>query len=189
MSALPAVFSYTQAREAGVGHSLLYRWRDTGVVQVLGRGLFRKAELPPGDLTLAEAVARAPRATLCLTSALVVHDLSDAIPVAVDLALPRGTRFPQVAGRVAWHAFDPARFDLGRVVRDVEDGLTMGVYDAERTLVDTFRLRHRQGEDEAYEALRRWLRRPGAQPSALLATARDFPQTLPVIRQALVVLL
>lgn len=105
----------------------------------------------------------------CLTSALVFHDLSDAIPAAVDLALPRGTRFPRIAGYVTWHAFDAARFevgrfDLGRVIQEVEDGLTMGVYDAERTLVGTFGLRHLHGEDEAYEALRRWLRRPAPNP-------------------------
>ena len=34
-----------------------------------------------------------------------------------------------------------------------------------------------------------WVRITDAQPSALLTTARHFPQTLPVIRQAFVVLL
>jgi predicted transcriptional regulator of viral defense system len=188
LSALPPVFSYSQARRPGVGHSLLYRWRDSGVIEAIGRGVFRKVDAGPGDLTLIEAVSRAPRATMCLTSALVFHDLLDTIPLAVDLAVPRGTRFPQVAGRVTWHAFDAARFDLGREVREIEEGLLMGVYDAERTIVDTFRLRHHQGEDEAYEALRRWLRRRSTSPAVLLAMAGNFPRTVPVIRQALVVL-
>ena len=156
---------------------------------MLGRGLYRKAEASPGDLTLAEAVNRASRATVCLTGALVFHDLSDAIPAAEDLALPRGTRLPRMCRNVTWHVFHAVRFDLGRERRQMEDGQTMGVYDAERTLVDTFRLRHRQGEDEAYEVLRRWLRRPGTQPSRLLAMAGHFPRVLPMIRQSLAVLL
>ena len=39
------------------------------------------------------------------------------------------------------------------------------------------------------QALRRWLRRPGSQPSALLAMARHFPKALPALRAALQVLL
>jgi hypothetical protein len=158
-------------------------------VETMGRGLFRLSDAPPGDLTVIEAVARAPRATLPLTTSRATHDLSDAIPAAVDLALPRGTRFPQVAGQVSWHAFDPARFDLGREVCEVEDGCAMGVYNAERTLVDTFRMRHIRGDDETYEALRRWLRHPGAQPSTLLTMAGHFPRSLPPIRHALTILL
>lgn len=56
-----------------------------------------------------------------------------------------------------------------------------------RTIIDTFRLRGRLGEDLAYDALRRWLRR-GAQPVELLGMARSFPRALPAIRHALNVL-
>ena len=41
----------------------------------------------------------------------------------------------------------------------VDDGLALGVYSAERSIIDAFRLRHQEGEELAIEALRRWLRR------------------------------
>ena len=186
---LPETFTYTQARRAGLDHRSLYGLRDAGVVEVLGRGVYRRPDGEAVDPTLAEVAVRAPRATVCLTSALVHHDLTDAIPPMPDLALPRGQRFPVVGGPVAWHAFAITTFDLGRDDLDVGPGLQIGVYDAERTLVDTFRMRHRQGDDEAYEALRRWLRRRESQPSTLLTMAAHFPRSVPPIRQALTVLL
>jgi len=186
---LPPTFTYTQARRAGLDHRSLYGLRDSGVIEALGRGLYRLADAALVDPTLTEAAVRAPRATLCLTSSLVHHDLSDAIPSAPHLALPRGTRFPVLAGPVVRHAFAASTFDVGRETLDVGDDLQLGVYSAERTIVDTFRLRHLQGEDEAYEALRRWLRRRGSQPASLTAIASHFPRSVAPIRQALTVLL
>lgn len=189
LTGLPETFTYTQARRAGLSHRSLYGLRDAGAVEVLGRGVYRRSGAEAVEPTLAEVAVREPRATVCLTSALVHHDLTDAIPPMPDLALPRGRRFPAVGGPVAWHAFAVDTFDLGREGLGVGPSLQIGVYDAERTLIDTFRMRHRQGEDEAYEALRRWLRRRESQPSTLLAMAAHFPRSVAPIRQALTVLL
>ncbi|WP_296137799.1 hypothetical protein [uncultured Tessaracoccus sp.] len=40
--------------------------------------------------SLAAATAVRSEATLCLTSALALHDLADVIPFGTDIALPRG---------------------------------------------------------------------------------------------------
>lgn len=189
LARLPATFTYSQARRAGLGHRSLYGLRDAGAVEMLGRGLFRRSDADLVDPTLAEVAVRAPLATLCLTSALAHHDLSDAIPAAPHLALPRGRRFPSVAGPVSWHTFATETFHLGRETMKLDEDLRIGVYSAQRTIVDTFRMRHIQGEDEAYEALRRWLRQPGSQPAALLRVAAAFPRTVAPIRQAMTVLL
>lgn len=90
---------------------------------------------------------------------------------------------------VRWHRFDHDTFDIGRELLDVGE-LRLGIYDAERTICDTFRLRHLEGAEQAIEALKRWLRRRGAQPSALLATAHQFgPRAEKPIREALEILL
>jgi hypothetical protein len=80
-------------------------------------------------------------ATMCLTSALVHHGLSDTIPLETDIALPRGVRHPAGFEHVGWHSFDPATFDLGRAGFADLDGLQLCVYSAERTIIDSFRLR------------------------------------------------
>jgi predicted transcriptional regulator of viral defense system len=133
---------------------------------------------------------RKPAATICLLTALALHDLTDEIPRASDVALPRGERALSVAYiPVRWHSFDKATFDLGRGRRELVDGIAIGVYSPERTIVDAYRLRHELGSDLATEALKRWLRRRGSKPAELLAVAQAFPKALPGIRSALEILL
>jgi hypothetical protein len=120
---------------------------------------------------------------------LVRYELSDAIPAAPDVAVPRGSRTPTVGGTVRWHRLDPATFDVERATTPVDSTTTIGVYSVERSIVDSFRLAGTEGSDVAYEALRRWVRRPGSQPSRLLMVATNWPRTLPAIRRALEVLL
>jgi hypothetical protein len=55
--------------------------------------------------------------------------------------------------------------------------------------VDLVRLRHLEGSEVAWEALRRWLRQPGRSPARLVELARRFPGAEPALRRALEVLL
>lgn len=87
-----------------------------------------------------------------------------------------------------WHRFHGDTFLVGRETIEVDEGLLLGVYNAERSVIDVFRLRHQEGEELAVEALRRWLERPGATPADLLAMARRFPKAEPSLLQALRIL-
>lgn len=142
----------------------------------------------PTVAPLAAATLRQPFATLCLTRALVYHDLSDEIPVQADIALPRGKRKPAGFPHVAWHVFAVDTFSVGREEATISD-VEVGIYSPERTIVDVFRLRHLEGTEVAHEALRRWLTRRGSDPSALLAIAEDFPSSLSRVTRALEILL
>jgi predicted transcriptional regulator of viral defense system len=166
----------------------LYRWRDEGAIELLGRGLYRRADASIADTDLIEVAHRAPEATLCLTSALVRHGLSDAIPASHDVAVPRGRRTPAVSTPVTWHRFDPATFEVGREIIPLDEQTTIGQYAATRTLVDIFRLSPQHGSEFAHDGLRRWLR-GGGTPADLLDIAAFFPRTLPRLRTALEVLL
>lgn len=185
---LPATFTYRQAIDAGLTHHRLYGLRDSGELEQVGRGLYRKAAAELTDLDLLEAAQRAPRATICLLSALARHDLTDAIPSRHDIALPRGAWHPRLGPVIHWHSFDPATFDVGRTTVPVDDVTTIGLYDAPRTILDSYRLRSTLGPEVAHEALRRWLR-TGGQPAKLIAVARAFPRAMPALRNALEVLL
>ncbi len=90
---------------------------------------------------------------------------------------------------MTWHGFAPATFDVGRAELDLYDGTRIGLYRPERCVIDAFRLRHQEGADVAHQALRRWLRRRGAQPARLLMMARALPKAEPALRGALEVLL
>jgi predicted transcriptional regulator of viral defense system len=157
----------------------------------IGHGLYRRADAEkagPVDYDLLEIAHRARFATLCLASALVRHELTDANPEAIDVALPKGSHRPSVVPPVAWHMFDPRTFDIGRSMIPVDSETFIGIYSAERSIVDAFRMRHLEG-DLPYVALRRWLRRSGSRPAALYDMTRHFPQARKSLKQALEVLL
>lgn len=187
MNAQPAVFTHAQVTAAGVSDRTLYAWRDSGAVLVLARGIFTRPDFS-GYPDLTEIAMRAPEATLCLASALAHHDLTDEIPSRIDVAVPRSQRPPRTTATTTWHRFDDATFRIGRTELAVADGITIGLYTAERAIVDVFRLRHLYGDDQAIGALRRYLRRTN-QPSELLAMARHFPSAAPALRRAMEILL
>ena len=186
---LPTAFTFSQARKLGTPIRSLYALRDAGLIEALGRGLYSRADADLADLTLLAAAIRAPRATLCLRSALARHGLIDDIPLTYDLALPRGTRLPALKEPISWHKFAPETFDLGREPLPLADEISMGIYNAERCLVDAFRLRRLEGPELGNEALRRWLTRRGSQPARLLELAAHFPKATTPLRHSLEVLL
>lgn len=184
---LPPAFTLADARDVGLRKDQVYGLLKAGAVERVARGAFVKAgELDPAFESLAAAAVVRPSSTMCLTSALVYYGLSDEITARTDIALPRGTRHPAGFDYVNWHGFNAQTFQIGREELDGKSGLF--VYSAERTIVDSFRLAHREGEDAAIEALRRWLRQTGNYPARLLAMARSFPQAYPSLRTALEIL-
>jgi hypothetical protein len=150
--------------------------------------VYRWAGAPPADDDLIEIAERVPPATICLETALARHHLTDAVPAAIDIAVPRGSARPRLRAPVRLHQFDPRTFDLGRELLDVGNRKPAGLYSAERSIIDAVRLRHREGSDIAWEALRRWLDQPGRTPARLIELARQFPHAESALRRALEVL-
>jgi hypothetical protein len=125
-----------------------------------------------------------------LLSALALHDLTDEIPTATHIALPRGDRtLVTPLAPIHWHSFDRATFALGRGEHRLDSDIPIGLYSPERSITDAFRLRHAIGADVATEALKRWLRLPGSSPGQLLSIARHFPKAYPALRSTLEILL
>lgn len=182
-------FTYGAARNAGVSDKRLYRLRDSGEVVALGGGVYRWSGAVPADDDLVEIAERVPRGTLCLETALARHGLIDAIPAAIDVAVPRGSTRPALRAPVRLHQFDLGTFDLGRGLLDVSARRPLGLYSAERSIIDAVRLRHREGSDMAWEALRQWLARPGRSPAQLIDLAARIPRAEPALRHALEILL
>jgi predicted transcriptional regulator of viral defense system len=190
MVAMNGVLTLDDARDAGLTKDQVYAEVAAGRLERIGRGVYLDpTAVDPSLASLAGVTTRQARATMCLTSALVWHGLSDAIPFATDIALPRGTRHPAAFEHVAWHSFDTATFDVGRTPLQTVGGVEVFVYSPERTIVDCFRLAHREGADQAALALRRWLRDQHGVPSQLLNTTRSFPRVAGQIRRALEILL
>lgn len=183
---LPVTFRYRDALEQ-MSERQLRKLVSGGQVTRLSRGLYRQSGWL-GDDDLVEIAVRSAKATICLRSALARHGLTDEISAEFDIAIPRGTWVPRTAVPVRWRGFDPGTFTIGRQTVDVGAGRQIGIYCAERSIVDEFRLRHLEGADLANEALKQWLCH-GGQPSELLRTARVFPRVLTTVRETLQILL
>ena len=145
--------------------------------------MYLPADAPAADWDWLEAATRRPDATICLTSALAYHDLTDAIPAALDVAIPRGSRIPAGTAAIAWHLFDAATFELARVqVAIPGTDQLIGLYSPERSIADAFRLRSEVGYELARDALREWLHR-GGKPAQLVEVAIALPRAKgPVLR-------
>jgi len=80
-------------------------------------------------------------------------------------------------------------FHIGRTLLDTGDaGLTIGLYSAERSIVDAFRLRGTAGYETGIEALRNWWRRSGSRPATLFEIAQSLPRATGPLRTALEIL-
>ena len=66
--------------------------------------------------------------------------------------------------------------------------LAFRITDAERTVVDCFRQRHRLGSDLAVGGLRRYLRRPRAQPGRVPELAEELRVRTPMLEAMRVLL-
>lgn len=188
---LPDLLRYRDLARHGLTRHGLGRLINSGEFERVAPGLFLRAGLADDTTAAWMAVAaKKPDATLCLLTALSLHELTDEIPGGSDIAIPRGTQPVTVHhAPIVWHRFDADTFGIGRAGHALPGGLLIGLYSAERTLIDLFRLRHAWGSDLAIGALKRWLQGRGNSPGTLLALAESFPKARPALQHALEVLL
>lgn len=188
---LPDLLRYQDLASHGLSRHRFDQLIDDGEYEWIAPGLFLRAGTTDDTTAAWMAIAvKRPAATLCLLSALSLHDLTDDILMQSEIAIPRGTGPLTIRiAKIAWHRFDAETFHIGRTEHALPAGLSIGLYSAERTIIDLFRLSHDWGSDLAIDALKRWLRKRGNSPSALITMAKLFPKALPALRNALEILL
>jgi len=144
-----------EAIAAGIHPRTLYSMRDTGEVQSLSRGVYRLANMPPlADPDLSVVAMRAPRAVVCLVSALAFHGLTTQVPHEIHIAIDRSARPPAITQPpVRVYRFTGAAFSSGVDEQQI-DHVSVRIYNAEKTLADCFKFRNRIGLDVVLEALR-----------------------------------
>jgi predicted transcriptional regulator of viral defense system len=145
----------SEALAQGVSRRRFYALRDEGTIEQLSRGVYRLAELPPlSEPDMVAVALRAPKAVVCLVSALAFHELTTQIPQAVAIALPTRSRAPRLDNPpLEVHHFSPLAWQAG-IEEHSLDGVTVKVYSAEKTLADCFKFRNRIGMESVLEALK-----------------------------------
>ncbi|MFC3146448.1 type IV toxin-antitoxin system AbiEi family antitoxin domain-containing protein [Piscinibacterium candidicorallinum] len=142
-------------RARGMSPQMAVHLARQGVLTRVGPGVY---SLPDAPLTehqsLAEAAQMAPRAVVCLLSALQFHGIGTQQPHQVWLALPKGVQLPRsLAGRARPVWVSGEAFAAGVETHD-DAGAGIRVYGVAKTLADCFKFRNKVGLDVALEALR-----------------------------------
>lgn len=163
----------SQALAQGISRYQFYQLRDEGVIEPVSRGLYRLTDLPPiQNPDLVAAATCFPHGVLCLISALDWHGITTLIPHKVHLAVERNARLPVLEyPPVAGYRFSGRAFSKG--ISQVQvDGVTLQVYNPEKTLADCFKFRNRIGMDVVLEALDLYRTRKTFRPARLMEYAR-----------------
>jgi predicted transcriptional regulator of viral defense system len=134
---------------------VLSRLVAAGKLERVARGVY---SLPGRALSehrsLAEVALRAPRGVVCLLSALRVHGIGTQAPFEVWLAIPHHSPTP----RLDQPALRVVRMSGVALTDGIEpiliDGVQVPVFNADKTVADCFKYRHKIGLDVALEALR-----------------------------------
>ena len=152
--AQPAV-SARELTAAGVPQRVLSRMAASGSLRRVGRGLYTGIEVSPSaHQSVTEVTKQAPKAVVCLLSALEIHEVGVQAPFEVWIALPAGTHAPRITGT----AIRVTRLSGAAFAEGIEivviDGAPVRVYNLAKTITDCFKLRSKVGLDVALEALR-----------------------------------
>lgn len=152
--AQPAV-SARELSAAGVPPRVLSRMAASGRLRRVGRGLYTGIEASPSaHQSVIEVTKQAPKAVVCLLSALEIHEVGVQAPFEVWIALPAGTHAPKGTGTaIRVTRLSGAAFSEG-IETVMLDGAPVRVYSLAKTITDCFKLRSKVGHDVALEALR-----------------------------------
>jgi predicted transcriptional regulator of viral defense system len=160
----------------------------TGLVERVGRGLYRQVDAEPTEHhTLAAVCARVPRSIVCLLSALQVHGIGTRVSREVWIAIPQKARPPRMPEtRIRLLRFSGAAWSYG-VVDARFEGVRSRITNPGRTVVDCFRFERLVGREAAMEALRDALRRKLVTIDALYRMLDVLPcRRLRIVLEAMV---
>lgn len=162
-----------EAIRRGITRHTLYALLNRGVIERLGRGVYRLASMPPISRPDFLTVAlRIPKAVICLVSALDFHGITTQIPHRVDVALPRSAGIPRLDHPpLSVKRFSDAVYAAG-IEEHVIDNAPIKIYSAEKTLADSFKYRNKIGMEIVLEALNLYRTRRKTQPTEILKYAR-----------------
>lgn len=144
---------------AGVTRATVKRLRDQGVLQQIGRGLYKLADASVDSSTsLAEAARIQPKGVICLLSALQYHELTTQTPHMVWMMLGQKDWAPVNASVALKIVRASGQALTAGVETHMIDGVPVPITDPAKTVADCFKHRNKIGIDVAVEALRDFMK-------------------------------
>lgn len=159
----------------GITRATIARAVAAGDVARIGRGLYQLvgAEMEIHD-ALVEVSKQAPKAIICLMSALAFYELTDQMPRKVWIAIGASSWEPKIAYppvrvvrfREPYYGSDVERQNIG--------GVLVPIYSIEKTLADAFRNPKLVDRSVAIEAMKSALEMRRTSPARIAAAAEKY---------------
>ncbi len=158
---------------AGIPRNYLARLVQRGELRRLDRGLYTATSLPASEhISLLEVSRRAPKAIICLLSALRFHELGTQMPSEVWIAVHFKSRAPRITSpAIRIVRLSDAVLHFGVEEREIAGG-TIRIFNPAKTVADCFKFRHKIGTDVALEGLRDCYRQKKATMDQLWEAAK-----------------
>jgi len=147
----------------GIPRQYLHRLEREGLLARTSRGIYTCVE---GDITeyhsYAEVCKHVPHGVICLSTALLFHNLTTQSPWQVWLAIPHKAHRPRMEHPSLRLFYMSGLTFTSGVEEHRISGATVRVFNVAKTVVDCFRFRNKIGIDVAVEALKEfWFERRG----------------------------
>ena len=164
-----------ELEDVGVSAATISRSVRSGDILRLGRGLYGLPDsVPDTHESLIEVAKRAPKAVICLMSALAFHGLTDQLPRRVWIAIGAKDWEPKITyPKIRTVRFREPYFSDGVEVQRL-GGTTIRMYTIPKTLADAFRNRRLVDRSVAIEALKAAVEQRKASPAAIAEAARTY---------------
>jgi predicted transcriptional regulator of viral defense system len=133
------VFTAAEARALAIPTRMLTYFCRQGLIERIGRGLYRGANVETGlDFAIEELVVTAlsiPNGTICLLTALCLYELTDQLMREYWIAVPNTARSPK---RAHTRIVRMRNTTLGATTHRIGN-YEIKIFDRARTVVDAFR--------------------------------------------------
>lgn len=158
----------------GVTRTAIARAVADGVVVRVGRGLYQLPDSQPDlNASLFEVAKLAPKAVICLTSALSFHQLTDQLPRRVWIAIGAKDWAPKIDyPRVRIVRFREPYLTNGLEIHRIRE-VEVRVYSISKAIADAFRNPKLVDRSVAIEAMKSALGARKATPGQLASAARE----------------
>lgn len=164
----------SEADEAGINNKLLQRMHQSGEIERVAHGVYMDPNQMVDEYMLTQY--RCKKGIFSHETALYFHDLADRTPFQLMLTIPSGynTRLLKEKTKFKFFYITGELHLLGRITIKTSFGHQIYVYDKERTICDCLKKKNQLDIDIVNEAVKRYMKTPGADYAKLLRYAEFF---------------
>jgi len=159
-----------EARGNSVENKTLQRMADRGLIERVAHGLYVSTDIFPDPFFVLQY--RCPKGIFSNETALFLHSLSDRDPLKLMMTIPSGWNTKLLTDdSIIFFYSSPKKMGFGVCEVETPSGMTVKVYDAERTLCDCLKNIDRLDRDLVLTALKRYIKGKNRDSAKLLEYA------------------